>query len=121
TVNGPTGHLSTFPAAGGLLYLYSVDPDFQDRYAHALAITHESVVVWVPGETAPGAQLKLPRLVQTIRRFYRPEACFENFEVWRHVASRTGNAPAPGLRGGAPSPAQERAEPRRASSPGTAP
>jgi hypothetical protein len=87
TVNGPTGHLSIFPTAGGLIYLCSVDSKLQDEYALALANTRESVVVWVPGEADVDPRLRLPGLVRTIRKYYRPGARFGNLEVWRHVES----------------------------------
>jgi hypothetical protein len=85
TLNGPTGHLSIFPAAGGLMYLCSVDSGLQDQFAEALANTPESVVVWVPGETSVDPRLRLPGLVRTIRRYYRPTARFGNLEVWGRI------------------------------------
>jgi len=87
TVNGPTGHLSVFPAAGGLMYLCSVDSGIQKQYAEALANTRESVLVWVPGELSGDPRLRLPHLVHTIRRYYHPDARFGNLEVWRHIES----------------------------------
>ena len=99
TVNGPTGHLSTFPAAGGLMHLWSVDPGVEDQYAEALAHTRESVVVWVPDETAVNPRLRLPGLARTIRRHYSPEARFGNLEVWRHKSSSQSQPPKSGPRG----------------------
>jgi hypothetical protein len=87
TVNGPTGHLNTFPAAGGLLHLGWVDPGMEARYVAALEHTVDSVVVWNPGESRVDPRLRLPRLVQAIRRWYRPEARFGSLEVWRHESS----------------------------------
>src|SRR5262249_51882455 len=90
TVNGPTAHLNTFPAAGGILYLAAVDPGMEKEYIEALEHTLDSVVVWVPGESFVDRRLKLPRMVRAIRKWYRPQARFGNLEVWRHEASLDG-------------------------------
>ena len=82
TVNGPTGHMNTFPAAGGIVHLCSVDPGMEDQYREALERTPDSIVVWIPGEQIIDPRLKLPRLVQAIERWYHPEARFGDLEVW---------------------------------------
>ena len=86
-VTGATGHLSTFPSAGGLMHLCSVDPGIEDQYLDALEKTPGSIVVWAPDESQVDPRLKLPRLVQAIRRTYRPEARFGDLEVWRYGPS----------------------------------
>jgi hypothetical protein len=85
TVNGPTGHLNTFPAAGGLIHLCSVEPQKEGAFVKALEETRDAVVVWVPGETRVDPRLVLPRMVDVIRSRYRPEARFGDIEVWRAV------------------------------------
>jgi hypothetical protein len=86
TVNGPTAHLSTFPAAAGILFLSAIDPGREDAFLEALERTTDSVVVWVPGEIFVDPRLRLPRMVRAIRTSYRPLARFGNLEVWGHAA-----------------------------------
>jgi hypothetical protein len=86
TVNGPTAHLSTFPAAAGILFLSAIDPGREEAFIEALEHTPDSVVVWVPGEIFVDPRLRLPRMVQAIRKWYRPLARFGNLEVWAHAA-----------------------------------
>jgi hypothetical protein len=81
TVNGATGRLTPFPAAGGYVHLRSVDPGLVDRYAEDLERADDSVVVWDPG--FPDRRFSL--LDQAVRRWYRPEARFGHIEVWRHL------------------------------------
>ncbi len=82
TVNGPTGRRNPFPAAGGYVHLWSVDPGLEARYAEDLELADDSVVVWDPGFP----DRKFPLLDRSVRRWYRPAARFGHIEVWRHVA-----------------------------------
>jgi hypothetical protein len=89
TVNGPSGRLSVFPAAGGLIHLRRVDPDLEDRFVEALDTTADSVAVWVPAERDIEPGFRFPRLEEAIRRNYRPASRFGIFQVW------TNRRPAP--------------------------
>jgi hypothetical protein len=77
TINGPGGRLTPFPAAGGVIHLALVDPHLEDRFISALAESPDAYVVWV---TDVGG---FPRMAETVRRHYRPQARFGNLEVWR--------------------------------------
>jgi hypothetical protein len=108
TLNGPSGRLTPFPAAGGFHHLYLVDPGMEDQYAEALEKAADSLVVWYPNAKATIApSLRYPRLVKLIRRFYRPEVRFGNMEVWRHVAMAESESHEGGLAGAVrPAPAE---------------
>jgi hypothetical protein len=82
TANGPTGHMSTFPAAGGIVHLWCVDPGIEGPFLEALERTSNSIVVWIPDEKVVDPRLKLPRLVRAIERYYHPVARFGDLEVW---------------------------------------
>jgi hypothetical protein len=84
-LNGPTGRLSPFPAAGGLLWIWWIKADDEPAFAKSLAQATDAVVVWVPGERAMGPSLRLKRVERVIRHLYKPEARFGLIEVWRRM------------------------------------
>jgi hypothetical protein len=81
-VNGPSGRLTAFPAAGGVLWLKWLGPGDEDRFAEALERTPNSVVVWMPDEGWIEKKLVLPRLSRTIERLYEPAVRFESMQIW---------------------------------------
>jgi hypothetical protein len=91
-VNGPTGRLTPFPAAGGVLYLWLVNPAQEDRFAEALDQHPDTLVVWTPDDPFMIAALKFPKLEAVIRRRYRPLVRFGHIHVW----GRSDGAPGSG-------------------------
>lgn len=85
-LNGTIGRISPFRAESGICWMWLVDLDFDAEFARQLESTVDSVVVWVPDEQIGEPWMRLPRLVETIRRLYEPEARFDNIEVWRRKA-----------------------------------
>ncbi|MBX6312941.1 MAG: hypothetical protein IRY99_08515 [Isosphaeraceae bacterium] len=83
TLNGPSGRLTPFPAAGGNIHLWLVDPGLEGRYAEALERTPDTIVVWDPHEDFIDGFMKCKRVTQAVRRSYQPEIRFGNIEVWR--------------------------------------
>jgi hypothetical protein len=81
-VNGPTGHLTPFPAAGGYVHLWMVDPSLIDEYVAILRKNEDLIVVWSPGKKNPF----FPKLDRAVRASYCPAARFGAIEVWRHKA-----------------------------------
>ncbi|HZW31040.1 MAG TPA: hypothetical protein VFF52_10055, partial [Isosphaeraceae bacterium] len=89
-LNGPSGHLSPFPAAGGCLHLLLVDSSLEDRFAEALERTPGTLVVWRPVDPAMMAALKFPQIEAAVHRWFRPCERFGSIEVWvRSVSSRS--------------------------------
>src|SRR5207248_10038636 len=84
-INGPTARLSPFRAESGICWMLLVDLDLDAEFAAALEQSTDSVVVWSPAEHELPSPLKLPCLVATVRKHYRPEACFGRIGVWRRV------------------------------------
>ena len=84
-LNGPTGRATLFPAAGGVIHLWNVDPGLADAFVSALERADDAVVVWIPNEPRAPPDLKLPEIEQAIRQYYQPEACFGTIEVWRRM------------------------------------
>jgi hypothetical protein len=82
-VNGPTGHLTPFPAAGGYIHLWMVDPSLIDEYVAILTQSKDLLVVWSPGKKNPF----FPKLDGAVRAAYRPLARFGAIEVWHHKSS----------------------------------
>jgi hypothetical protein len=82
-INGPIGRLSPFPSASGVLWLRAVSSDLEPRYVACLtAAGADSVVVWLP-DFADELKFRCPRLVETIRKYYRPEVEFGMVGIWR--------------------------------------
>jgi hypothetical protein len=82
-LNGTIGRLSPFRAESGICWMWLVEIDLDAEFARALEEAPDSVVVWVSDEEGVEPRMQLPRLVETIRRLYEPEARFDNIEVWR--------------------------------------
>jgi hypothetical protein len=91
-VNGPTGHLSPFPAAGGFMHLLLVDPGLEDRFVEALERTPGTLVVWKPSNPAMINALKFPRIEAVVHRLYRPSERFGEIQVWAR-SDETGALP----------------------------
>jgi hypothetical protein len=97
-VNGPTGHLTPFPAAGGYVHLWMVEPSLIDEYVAILRRNKDLIVVWSPGKKNPF----FPELDRAVRASYRPAARFGAIEVWRHKSSVEPGCQTPGS--GSPGP-----------------
>ena len=91
-VNGPVGRLTPFPSASGIFWLRWVNPAKEEHFRASLEAATDAVVVWSPDEPATHLSLRLPLLIDTIRRCYRLEAAFGGFEVWRRVPTGQPNA-----------------------------
>jgi hypothetical protein len=87
-VNGPSDHLTPFPAAGGCLYLRMVDLDLEVRFAQALERTPGTLVVWRPNDPDTIPELKLPRVEAVIHRCFRPYHRIGEIEVWVRLDDR---------------------------------
>ncbi|MEO6809176.1 MAG: hypothetical protein ABI353_08685 [Isosphaeraceae bacterium] len=83
SLNGPTGRLSPFPADSGICWMWFVRMDIDPEFAEALERENDAVVVWVPDETGIVPRMRYPRVVEVVRRRFRPEAKFGPIEVWR--------------------------------------
>jgi hypothetical protein len=83
TVNGPAGRATPYPAAGGFVHLWNVDPGLEGRFVETLEQATDTVVVWIPDEPNVLSVFKLPSLERVIRRCYHLEARFGKIEVWR--------------------------------------
>jgi hypothetical protein len=82
--NGPIGRASPLPGESGVIWLWSVEPDLEPRYAEAIAATPSgTVAVWDPGRPSFDERLRLPNVARVVRRQFRPEARFGSIEVWR--------------------------------------
>jgi hypothetical protein len=81
-LNGPTGHLTPFPAAGGYIHLWMVDPSLIDEYVAILRQNEDLIVVWSPGKKNPF----FPKLDRAVRADYHPMARFGAIELWHHEA-----------------------------------
>jgi hypothetical protein len=79
-VNGPAGRLTPFPAAGGYIHLWMVDPSLLEDYVTILEQNTDILVVWGPGKVNPF----FPDLDRTVHDWYRPVVRFGAIEVWRH-------------------------------------
>jgi hypothetical protein len=86
-VNGPTGRLSPFPAAGGYLHLWFLNRHQEGRFARTLSACRDAVVVWVPNDPYVARRLRFPRLERVVHEWYRPEARFGSIEVWCRIDS----------------------------------
>ena len=75
---------SAFPAES-VVWLRLVKPDDQDRFARALDMADDSVVVWSPNEIGPDCDFRLDQIEAVIRRRYHPEARFGPVEIWRRT------------------------------------
>jgi hypothetical protein len=102
-VNGPTGHLTPFPTAGGYIHLWMVDPSLIDEYVAILRQNKDLIVVWSPGKRNPF----FPALDRAVSATYCPVARFGAIEVWRHksIGGEAGCQPGSA---GTPSPALQR-------------
>jgi hypothetical protein len=90
-INGPTARLTPLPSASGVLWMRAVSTDLEPMYADSLkAAGSDAVVVWLPDLDRNELNLRYPRIAETIRDSYRPEARFGLIGVWRRkpVASR---------------------------------
>jgi hypothetical protein len=94
-VNGPTGHLSPFPAAGGCMHLHLVDRRLVDAFIEALERTAGTLVVWIPDDPAIIKDLRFPRIEAVVRRRYRPCERFGRIQVWAR-SDETGGGVCPG-------------------------
>jgi hypothetical protein len=81
-LNGPGGRLTPFPAAGGYIHLWMVDPSLIDEYVAILKQNQDLLVVWSPGKP----NRFFPQLDRAVRASYCPVARFGAIEVWRHKA-----------------------------------
>jgi hypothetical protein len=84
-VNGPTGRLTPFPAAGGYIHLWMVDPGLLDAYVRVLKERPNILVVWSPGKP----NRFFPELDRAVHEDYRPVSRFGDIEVWRHKRAET--------------------------------
>lgn len=82
-LNGPTGRLTPFPAAGGILYVGLIDPSAGPAFARSLASSPDAVIVWIPEEFGVDFTMELPEVVDVIRSLYEPAIRFGQIEVWR--------------------------------------
>lgn len=83
-INGVVGRVSPLPAESGVIWLWSVNPRLEPRFADAVASAPKgSVVVWTPEDPSFTEALRLETLCNAIRKGYRPERRFGAFEVWR--------------------------------------
>jgi hypothetical protein len=89
-VNGPSGHLSPFPAGGGCMHLFLVDPSLEGRFIEALERTPGTVVVWTPDDPAMSRAMQFPRLEAAVRCWYRPCERYGHIEVWVRSDERAG-------------------------------
>jgi hypothetical protein len=103
SINGPAGRPSPFLAESGICWMWLVDEDLDGAFAAQLERAADSdprsVVVWNPDEREVAERMRLPKVVEVIRRRYRPEARFGPFAVWRRApasgAARASTAPPP--------------------------
>lgn len=86
-VNGPTGRLTPFPAAGGYIHLWFVNRRQEGQFARALGTCRDAVVVWVPNNPYVARMLRFPKIERVVHRLYRPEARFGAIEVWCRIDS----------------------------------
>jgi hypothetical protein len=91
-VNGPSGHLSRFPAAGGFMHLLLVDRGLEDRFIEALERTPGMLVVWKPSNPALIKALKFPRIEAVVYRLYHLSKQFGHIQVWER-SDETGTLP----------------------------
>ena len=77
---------SAFPAES-IAWLRMVDPGDEPRFAAALEVEPDSVVVWVPGEVGPAKEFTLEVLTPVVRRLYEPSKRFGVIEVWTRKAA----------------------------------
>ncbi|MEO6811471.1 MAG: hypothetical protein ABI353_20355 [Isosphaeraceae bacterium] len=82
TINGPSGRVTPFPAAGGVLHLGLVDPDLEAGFAKALEETPNVLVVWENSDNRVDTLFLCKHLTRTIRQFYQPIRQFGRFQVW---------------------------------------
>lgn len=82
TINGPTGRVTPFPAAGGVIHLALVDPDLEAEFARALEETPNVLVVWENDDSRVDTLFLCKDIVRTIRRIYQPIRQFGHFQVW---------------------------------------
>ena len=94
-LNGPLGRLSPYPGPGNMAWFRWVGTGLEPDYCRALASAEYAVVVWTPGEKTDFPWMQLPRLVETIREHFRPEAKFGVMEVWRRIPRGTIPGPLP--------------------------
>lgn len=87
-INGPTGRLTPFSAAGGIIHLWFVEPKRQAQFARDLGLDSDAVVVWIPNPPRRANKLSFPMIESAIRRWYRFEARFGAIEVWRRIPVR---------------------------------
>jgi hypothetical protein len=93
-VNGPTGHLSPFPAAGGCIHLLLVDRRLEDAFIEALEQTAGTLVIWIPDDPAIIKDLRFPRIEAVVRSRYRPCQRFGRIQVWTR-SDETGGGVGP--------------------------
>jgi hypothetical protein len=112
-VTGPAGRLSAFRTEFGIPWIWQYNSAWEARYVEQLTQATQSVVVWIPSESAsesmPGGELRL--LSRAIRDLYEPEAQFGQIEVWRRKPdSKAGviRIANPQTTGGAPGSVQTR-------------
>jgi hypothetical protein len=82
SINGPSGRVTPFPAAGGVIHLALVDPDLEAGFAEALEETPNVLVVWENDDSRVDTLFLLKHRARTIRRSYQPIQQFGHFQVW---------------------------------------
>ena len=88
-INGPSGRISPYSAETGLLWAWSIDSTYQDKYIHDLENAKNSVVVWIPREADETNQIHpTDFLKSTIIKHYELAAKFGEIEVWKRKSSR---------------------------------
>lgn len=85
SLNGPTGRLSPFRAESGICWLSWVDIDLDPEFARELERSTDSVVVWESAQADVDPRMRLERVIEVVRKYYRPEARFGAIEVWRRT------------------------------------
>lgn len=92
SLNGPAGRVSPFLAESGICWMWFVRMDLDPEFAQALDRESDAVVVWVPNEDGIEPRMRYPRVVEVVRRQFRPEARFGPIEVWRRVPDHSAEA-----------------------------
>jgi hypothetical protein len=84
TLTGMAGRPSPFRCEGGLFWASWGPPEPEEHFLGDLErASADSVVVWVPDETAADPGMRLPCVTDFFREHYAQEARFGQIEVWR--------------------------------------